>query len=41
MHPKIAYSAESKAVQRFSIIENGQPMRGGDDVAASHLSADR
>ncbi|TQM33505.1 hypothetical protein [Nocardia bhagyanarayanae] len=40
MHQKIAYSANGKAVQRFSTVENGQPMRG-DDVAASHLPADR
>ncbi|MCP2275694.1 hypothetical protein SAMN04244553_0526 [Nocardia amikacinitolerans] len=39
MHPKNAYSANSEAVQRFSTVENGQPMR--DSIAASHLQADR
>ncbi|WP_435591636.1 hypothetical protein [Nocardia sp. bgisy118] len=40
MHPMIAYSANSKAVQRFSIVENEQPSRG-DGGAAGHLPAGR
>ncbi|WP_431951042.1 hypothetical protein [Nocardia lijiangensis] len=40
MHQTIAYPANSKAVQRFSTVENGRPSRG-DGGAEGHLPAGR